>query len=98
MIPADKMPEFYRAVRMLDNAVTRDFLSLLMFTGLRKGEASSLRWTDINLEHRTITLPPEKTKAKRELVLIAGPPCANAASAASVVRTGAGRVQLWRLF
>jgi integrase len=69
MIPPERMPEFYRAVRMLDNAVTRDFLLLLMFTGLRKGEASSLRWADINLPQRTITLPPEKTKAKRELVL-----------------------------
>jgi integrase len=69
MIPPEKMPEFYRAVRMLDNAVTRDFLLLLTFTGLRKGEASSLRWQDIDLQQRTITLPPEKTKAKRELVL-----------------------------
>jgi len=68
-IPAERMPEFYRAVRMLNNEVTRDFLLLLMVTGLRKGEASSLRWQDINLPQRTITLPPEKTKSKRELVL-----------------------------
>jgi integrase len=69
MVPAERMPEFYRAVLALDNHVTRDFLLLLTFTGLRKGESSSLRWDDINLAQRTITLPPEKTKAKRELVI-----------------------------
>jgi integrase len=69
MIPAEKLPEFYRAVRMLDNKVACDLFLLLMFTGLRKGETSSLRWDNIDLRQRTITLPAEKTKAKRALVL-----------------------------
>jgi integrase len=69
MIPAERMPDFYRAVRMLDNEVARDFLLLLTFTGLRKGEASSLRWENVDLQQRTITLPAISTKAKRELCL-----------------------------
>jgi integrase len=69
MIPFEKMPDFYRAVRSLDNEVARDLLLLLMFTGFRKGEASSLRWQNIDLQQRTITVPAEKTKAKRALIL-----------------------------
>jgi integrase len=69
MVPFDKMPEFYRAVKMLDNEITRDLLLLIAFTGLRKAEASSLRWENISLEQRTITIPAPATKGKRELVL-----------------------------
>jgi integrase len=70
MIQPDKMSEFYRAVRMLDNEITRDLLLLITFTGFRKAEASSLRWQEnIDLQKRTITIPAAKTKGKRELVL-----------------------------
>jgi integrase len=69
MIQPDKMPEFYRAVCGLDNEIARDLLLLITFTGFRKGEASSLRWENIDLQKRTITIPAEQTKPKRELVL-----------------------------
>src|SRR5258708_30933618 len=61
MIPPEKMPEFYRAVRMLDNKITRDLLLLLAFTGFRKAEASPLRWENINLQKPTTPIPPQKT-------------------------------------
>jgi integrase len=69
MIPLDKMPEFYHAVNALDNKITADLLLLIAFTGFRKAEASSLRWENIDLQKRTITIPAAATKGKRELVL-----------------------------
>jgi integrase len=69
MIPPDKMGKWYQAVNTLDNQITRDLLLLIAFTGLRKGEASSLRWENIDLPNRTITIPALATKGKRELVL-----------------------------
>jgi integrase len=68
MIAADKMADFYRAVCALDNHITRDLLLLLTFTGLRKGEASSLRWDNIDLQQRTMTLSAAATKGKRVMV------------------------------
>ncbi|RLJ18072.1 integrase [bacterium endosymbiont of Escarpia laminata] len=37
-----------------------DFLLLLMFTGQRRGEAISLRWTDIDLQNKTLTAKDTK--------------------------------------
>jgi integrase len=69
MIPPDKMPEFYRAVCGLNNEIARDLLLLITFTGFRKGEASSLRWENIDFKKHTITIPAAATKGKRELTL-----------------------------
>jgi integrase len=44
-----------------------DYLLLLISTGLRRGEASRLRWADIDLEERTLYL--RKTKNGEELTL-----------------------------
>ena len=41
MVKADDMPAFYRAA--LPNTTHRDYLLLLLFTGLRKTEAATLR-------------------------------------------------------
>ena len=44
VVGVDEMPVFYKAVDALPNKVARDFILLLLFTGLRRGEASALRW------------------------------------------------------
>ena len=40
------------------------FLLALLFTGFRKTETARLRWTDIDLVQRVITLPAPNTKTK----------------------------------
>jgi integrase len=42
---------------------------LLLLTGCRREEIGSLRWSEIDLDARTITLPKERTKNKREHVV-----------------------------
>jgi integrase len=64
-VPAEKLPAFYRAVCALENRTSRDFLLLLMFTGFRKTEAARLKWTDIDLVQRIITLSAPNTKTKK---------------------------------
>jgi integrase len=65
----EQLPQFYRAVSELDNAAARDYILLLLFTGMRRREAAGLRWANVDLVQKVIRLPAEVTKAKRALVL-----------------------------
>jgi integrase len=63
------LPAFWRAVQGLENEVQRDYFVLLLFTGLRREEAASLTWENINFSARTIMIPAARTKGKRDLTL-----------------------------
>jgi integrase len=63
----EELPAFYKAVYALPNPIARDYILLMLFTGLRRGEASKLRWTDLDLTQKIILVPAEATKGKREL-------------------------------
>jgi integrase len=65
LVKTDELPAFYKAVVSLENKVARDYILLMLFTGLRRREASSLRWEDIDLQGRVIHLAASKTKANR---------------------------------
>jgi integrase len=69
MVSAEKLPAFYRAVDDLPNKVARDYLLLLLFTGLRRREAAALTWEDVFLKERVIRVPAANTKAGRKLDL-----------------------------
>jgi integrase len=49
--------------------VARDYLTLLLFTGLRRREATGLRWEDVDLHNRVITVPAAGNKSRRKLDL-----------------------------
>jgi integrase len=68
-VRAEDLPKFYAAVCALPNPVARDYLFLLLFTGLRRREAAGLTWDDVDLVHRVIRLPAARTKAGRKLDL-----------------------------
>ena len=59
-IKPHQLPDWWKAVYDLENDTIRDFLVLLLFTGLRKGEAERLRWFDVDLNDRTITVTQTK--------------------------------------
>jgi len=44
----------------------RDIIQLLVLTGARLREISELRWSEVDLNKATITLPPSRTKNHRE--------------------------------
>jgi integrase len=49
--------------------MARDYLLTLLFTGLRRSEAASLTWDDVDLKARVIRVPALRTKAGRKLDL-----------------------------
>ena len=63
------MPKFYKAVLELPNPIARDYVLLLLFTGLRRSEGAALRWNEVDFAERLIRLPPSRTKAGRRLDL-----------------------------
>jgi integrase len=68
VLRAEDLPMFYTALMALENKVARDYILLKLFTGLRRREASSLRWKeDIDFHNRLIDVP--LTKSDRPLKL-----------------------------
>jgi integrase len=65
----EQLPHFYRAVTALENSAARDYILLLLFTGMRRREAAGLRWSDVDFGQKIIRVPAEATKAKRALAL-----------------------------
>jgi hypothetical protein len=69
IVTAEELPRFYEAVCKLASAVARDYLLLLLFTGLRRREAAALRWDEVDFSARVIHLPATRAKAGRKLDL-----------------------------
>jgi integrase len=68
-VSAEKLPEFYQGVLSLQNEIARDFILLLLFTGMRMTETATLTWDDIDLKARIIRVPSARTKSGRKLDL-----------------------------
>ena len=69
VIRTSDLPGFYKAVTELPNPIHRDYLLLLLFTGLRRNEAAALRWDEVDFDERLIRLPKDRTKSGRRLDL-----------------------------
>jgi integrase len=51
---------WYQSVIALSNETFRDYLLLILFTGLRREEAAQLTWQQIDLQTKTLTIPDPK--------------------------------------
>jgi integrase len=69
MVRADELPAFYAALQALPSPIARDYLLLLLFTGLRRTEAATLTWDDVDFGQRVIRIPAQRTRARRKLDL-----------------------------
>jgi integrase len=69
MVKEPDLPQFYAALMALPNLVARDYLLLLLFTGLRRTEAATLTWDDVDFPSKVIRVPAQRTKANRKLDL-----------------------------
>ena len=69
LVKADDLARFYAAVMALENPVQRDFIRLLLFTGLRRREAAALTWDDVDLKAGIIRVPSSSTKSGKKLDL-----------------------------
>jgi len=59
-IKSGDLPRWYAAVMALGNDSARDYLRLILFTGMRRSEAMRLRWENVDFEGRTLTIPTTK--------------------------------------
>jgi integrase len=66
LIPDLKLPAWYEAVMSLKHQTVKDYLLLLLFTGLRRNEAGTLRWADIDFASKVLTVRAEVAKNNKE--------------------------------
>lgn len=60
VVKLHELPAWYSAVMDLENELARDYLRLVLFTGMRRSEALRLRWRDVDLKERTLFVPDTK--------------------------------------
>lgn len=65
----DQFPAFFAALATADNETFADYMELLVRAGLRRNEAASLRWSDLNMTARTFTIPADNSKNGKALTL-----------------------------
>ena len=66
VVPDHKLPEWFEAVTSLKNQNLRDYLILLLLTGLRRNEGATLRWEDIDFNSMALTIRAEIAKNGHE--------------------------------
>lgn len=69
VIQIHQLPIWYAAVNELENRDARDFLLLLLFSGMRRSEGLRLRWADIDLQACTLLVPETKNHEPLRLPL-----------------------------
>lgn len=68
-LPDEQFQPFFEALRTSESPAFADFAELLIRTGLRRNEAATLRWSDINMDYRTLTIRAEIAKNGTSLTL-----------------------------
>lgn len=66
-IPSKMMQAWFDAIMKWETPATRDYLLLLLFTGMRRSEAAALSWQNINFMEETLRV--NDTKNGKPLVL-----------------------------
>lgn len=62
-----QMPAWFAAVYIMRRATIRDYLLLVLFTGLRREEASRLRWKDVSFQNRSLFISDTKNGRAHEI-------------------------------
>jgi integrase len=66
VIPDHKLPAWYIAVMELKHQKVKDYLMLLLLTGLRRNEGATLKWDDIDFQSKVLTVRAELAKNGNE--------------------------------
>ena len=67
LVKNSDLPAWHKAVTALDNNVMRDYLLFLLFTGLRRQEAATLTWKQVDFDEGCFTIPDTKNKQPHTL-------------------------------
>jgi integrase len=63
------LPVWHKAVMSLDNGIMTDYLRFLLFTGLRRQEAATLKWKQVDFNEGCFTIMDTKNKHPHTLPL-----------------------------
>lgn len=69
LIKNSDLPAWHKAVVSLDNSIMTDYLLFLLFTGLRRQEAATLKWKQVDFKERCFTIMDTKNKHPHTLPL-----------------------------
>lgn len=69
IIKPTELSVFYQATEALSNEVSRDYLRFLLFTGLRKMEAASMMWSQVDFKQKTFIIADTKNRDPHSLPL-----------------------------
>lgn len=61
----ETLPIWCKTVREYHLPKGRDYMMLLLYTGLRRTEAATLKWGDVDFKGKTFTFMPEKKRGDR---------------------------------
>ena len=68
-IKSHELAAWYKGVMQLQNEILRDYLLLILFTGLRRQEAARLSWDNIDFKSKTLTVLNTKNNQTHVLPL-----------------------------
>jgi integrase len=68
-IKAHELRPWYEAVAKVENDTVRDYLLLMIFTGLRRQEGAQLLWDQVDLRNKTLTIRDTKNRSDHTLPL-----------------------------
>ena len=60
IIDKSDLPKWFQGIRSLKNEDFRDYLTLLLLTGVRRSEGFQLQWSDIDLRNKTFIIQDTK--------------------------------------
>jgi len=67
LLTPTQLKPWYDAVFQLNHETTRDYLLFLLFTGLRRSEASRLTWEDVDFAESCFLIPETKNQVPHRL-------------------------------
>jgi integrase len=67
LLTPTQLKPWFDATLKLNQETTRDYLHFLLFTGLRKSEASNMTWGNVDFNERTFLIPDTKNKDPHRL-------------------------------
>jgi len=67
LIKDHQLKSWYEATMQLNNQTTRDYLHLVLLTGLRRTEAATLTWDQVDFQDKTLTITETKNNRVHRL-------------------------------
>jgi len=64
-IGPEDLPAWFKAVNDYHLPKGRDYMLLVLYTGLRRNEAARLKWSDIDFKEKTFSFTPEKKRGEQ---------------------------------